>query len=403
MIDLSFYWSLPTPRRLLKKIAEISSTTKVIGINSPKSLTVETWPNAKVALTNLHVSRDFPLRVRQGTNLSADIGFHFGVKHMSAAELAHIVDAPLTAIFLQPEDVGGWNTARDYVMEFLRTVQHANAIHCPVRIILEMQEANITKDDRSGEFSVFAFDGGISSEEMEAYVAMRLIEKLELPNGLDTGELQLRKSLIASMAGFDTELAEKLLGWDLNNIISVTDHLTSLIDDAPSRWTTTSWLNGTINSHSILHTLRLQYLKLHGSAKEKTAADAAIKKLYWKACVKAITPWLEEVRPVIAKVMRAHLKQQVDQNSGKLVKNVNGIDRYTTIENVEFSAIAWMSSARRFARLNAEEDAAVAVCHAATDVRNEIAHLRAPATQDVMHLVTKLKTFETVCSRHFSA
>ena len=401
MIDLSFYWSLPTPRRLLKKITEISAFTKVIGINSPKSLTVETWPHAKAAMSSHHISRDFPLRVRQGTDLSADIGFHFGVKHMSAAALAHVVDAPLTAIFFQPEDLGGWNSAREYVMEFLRAIEQFNSIYCPVRIILDMEDPHITKDHRIGEFSVFAFDGGLSPEEMEAYVAMRLIEKLDLPNGLEVGEYQLRKSIIASFAGFDPELAERMLDWQPNEVLCVTDHLTSLLDDEPARWTTTSWINGTINCHSTLHTLRLQYLKLHGSVKEKIAADSKIKKLYWMACLKAITPWLEEIRPVVVKVVRAHVKKQANVNSGKLVKEVNGVDRYTDIDDVEFSTIAWMHKTRRFSRLNPEEDAAVAVCHAATDVRNEIAHLRAPATQDVMQLVSKLRTFRTVCSRYF--
>lgn len=402
MIDLSFYWSLPTPRRLLKKITDISATTKVIGINSPKVLTVETWPHAKAALTNLRVSRDFPLRVRQGTDLSADIGYHFDVKHMSASALAHVVDAPLTAIFLQPEGIGGWNNARDYVMEFIKTLRQSNAVHCPIRIILDMQEDSISIDSKTGEFSVFAFDGGISSEEMDAYVAMRMIEKMDLPNGLDTGELQLHKSLIASMAGFDPELAEKLLSWEPNKIISVTDNLTSLLDDEPARWSTTSWINGTINSHSTLHTLRHQYLKLHGSAAERISADKAIKKLYWKACVKTITPWIEEIRPIIVKVMRSKLKQQVDHSTGKLAKPISANNTiYIDIDDVELSGIAWMENHRKFPRLNSEEDAAVSVCLAASDVRNEIAHLRAPATQDVMHLVTKIKTFESTCAKYF--
>ena len=401
MIDLSLYWSLPTPRRLLKKITDISAATKVVGINSPRSLAVETWPHAKTAMSGHHVSRDFPLRVRQGTDLSADIGFHFGVNHMSAAALAHVIDAPLTAIFLQPEDMGGWNSAREYVMEFLRTVQQSNSINCPVRIILDMQDPVIIHDNRSGEFSVFAFDGGLTSEEMDAYVAMRLIEKLDLPNGLESGEYQLRKSIIASFSGFDAVLAERMLDWQPNDVICVTDRLTSLLDDDPSRWGSTSWINGTINSHGNIHTLRLQYLKLHGSDTEKNAANAEIKKLYWKACLKSITPWLEEIRPVVVKVMKPHIKKQADFNSGKLMKEVNGVPRYTKIDDVEFSTIAWMGKSRKFSRLNTEEDTAVAVCLAATDVRNEIAHLRAPKNQDVVHLVTRLNTFKSACARFF--
>ena len=398
MIDLTLYWNFPTPRRFLDKLASIDAGVRVIGLNKPLFMPTETWHSIQKAIPQ---SIAFPLFVRDHTNLSVDIGHHFkDGRPISASELAHATGIEATSIFLQQKDEEGWKLAEAYVLEFLAAINEGKIKDCPVRIFIDMHDEAHKFDASDGSFCIVAFDGGLTLDEMESYVSLRMLDKrydARAPSA--SGEWRLVQDLIASFAGYDPELAERLMGLEPGKILFVLEQLSGFLDEAPLRWTSTSWLNATSNSRGVIHPLRLQYLRLHGTETEKKVAEAALKKLYWRGCIKSITPWLEEIRPKIVRVLDRQLRKASQTPGGKLGREVGGKWIDVAVEDAEFGSIAFLDRKQYFNGLSELEYAAVQVCHAVTSVRNDITHLRAPQASAVDNMVRNIRAFDTLNTR----
>lgn len=377
------YWSLPTPRDFIYRIAHGATNSRIIWINMPHEVPAGTWDHIKMGLQQGNIDPVISLKIGRGTDIAAEIGAHFDVPRLTAAELMHHQAREPSAVILLPEGDGGTKNCSDFAEAFLHAIgQGVGNIH----LVIGGHEESMTEDQFTDDIRAVVFDGGLSPDEMDAYVALRMITR---PG---PGSTRLSRAIVTEFAGFDAELAETLMQFNESQLVNITDHLKSLMGSDPVRWKHDSWLIRTRSAadRRATHVLHDQFLADHGAGDARTQASDRIRRRYWKACVKTLTPWLEERRLKVIKIFDKQLQAEAALNNGKILKPIG--PRFVEIDpdEVEYNNIVGMYRNGKITTGSTTEVCVVSVCGLAKDVRDEIAHLRMPKPRDVKNLITEM-------------
>jgi len=181
------------------------------------------------------------------------------------------------------------------------------------------------------------------------------------------------------------------MAMDPAEILSIRTHLRKLLDETPERWRTNSWLEGT-RSHASkeCHVLHDQYLAEHGNAGQCDAALQRIARRYWRACVKVLTPWLEERKQRVLDIFKVQIQQRMEPDGTIAVPRGNARMTYVQPDELEYNNIVGMAYASGLVPQNQREAQALNVCKCAKSVRDDISHLRAPDPQKVIQLIQEM-------------
>jgi hypothetical protein len=188
--------------------------------------------------------------------------------------------------------------------------------------------------------------------------------------------------------------AERLMSLSDDELLSLPAPLTQFIDGDQLRWRDASWSKGTyatIEGKYCVHSLHEQYLAIHPGPRNDES-KRAMNKRYWRACVRALTPWLEERRLKVLHFLKSPLDAYLAPTGGKLQREVApNVTKMIEREDIEYNSIVWLSDQLRFqfAR-DPQAQKAVDICKLAKKVRDDMAHLRPPTVSHVCSLVTKM-------------
>lgn len=381
MIDSRLYWMLPGPKGFMHRISACAGHSRVLVVNLPAKVLPGTHDGIVQGMRDAHVMEQLPLTIRGQMDIGDEIGSHFGYRRMTPAQLAGQVCPQVTAVILRAEDSEAQHRCERYAVDFMKASKHHDG---NVRLVTSLHDREIQKDSHIEDVQVITFDGGLTPDEMDAYVALRMIDR---PG---PGSTKLLRSIVTEYAGFDAQFAERLLDLDDQHLLSVRWVLPSLLNEDRERWRTLDWLQGSCSlASNTPHVLHDCYLALHASEQEKQRATTRVEQRFWRACVKVISPWLEERRSAILSYFMPQLRALAAADpSGKL--QVPRGDRSYAIEpeEIELNNIVGMALKNVLSVSSSGEEAALAVCKAAKRVRDAIAHTRAPAAKDMRELIS---------------
>ena len=389
MIDSNLYWRLPGPRSFITRISEKVLSTRLLWVNLPIHSIPGTWDGVEEGVRHAHIDTVIKLRIGGGTDIAGEVGVHFGRTSLTAAELMlHTADRR-SAVILLPQDDDGKANCSKYAGEFIQSLDKGQG---NVLLIVGGNEESLITDTSNMGIQVIAFDGGLSPDEMDAYVAIRMLDR---PG---PGSTRLTRAIVSEFAGFDVELAELIMQLNESQIVNIMSNLSILMGDSPFRWRydTWLWLTRSSSAPGMTHTLHDKYLSEHGPLAGRADALERIKQRYWRACVKTISPWLEERRKAVIGIFGAQIKAEAARNNGTIPKFTGkdrfGNDRFVQLapEELEYNNIVGMIRQGILGATTVEEKCAESVCKFTKVVRDEIAHLRAPLPSDVIDLIREM-------------
>jgi hypothetical protein len=387
----SLYWSLPTPQDFVYRIEHNPSAVRATVLSLTQHVMAGTWDAVKDGLRQAGIADHVDLAIHGGTDIASEVGAHFGCDFLTPAQLAATNSPKTTAVLLRAE---GSPAARQrietYFTDYLRALEHSSGT---TQLYADLRDGQHIVDGKGPGFRIIAFDGALPRDEMSAYVGLRMIGRR------GPGSTQLVRALVYEYSGFDAELAEKLISFDDGDILGLPHSFGALLDAEPLRWRSRSWVDGTCASFArqeARHSLYEWYLALH-SGPEKEEALRAAHKRYWRACVQALTPWLEERRLQVLDILRKPLDALLARTGGKIQKtlasgNVIEIER----EELEYNNIVGLAYQGGLAvPADTTSQQALSVCKLAKKVRDDLAHLRPPSPQNVTALVSNMDSLLT--------
>jgi hypothetical protein len=389
IIDSNLYWRLPGPRSFITRISEKVLNTRLLWVNLPIHSIPGTWDGVEEGVRHAHIDNVIKLRISGGTDISGEVGVHFDKLSLTAAELIlHTADRR-SAVILLPQDNDGKANCSKYAEEFMQSIDKGVG---NVLLIIGGNEESIIADTSNMGIQVIAFDGGLSQDEMDAYVAIRMLDR---PG---PGSTRLTRAIVSEFAGFDVELAEQIMQLNESQIVNIMSNLGILMGDSPFRWRYDSWLWLTRSSSTpgMTHSLHDKYLSEHGAVSGRSQALDRIKQRYWRACVKTISPWLEERRKAVIGIFGTQIKAEAAHNNGMIPKFIGkdrfGNDKFVQLdpEELEYNNIVGMIRHGKLSATTVEEKCAESVCRLTKGVRDEIAHLRAPSAGEVSDLIWEM-------------
>lgn len=395
-IDSPLYWRLPGPRAFIHKISSRIISTRVLVINLPLNRVPGTYEGIAHGLHDAHLGNPIRLDVYENQDVASLVGFHFTEKsgRMTAAQMAdHVHKSPIT-IVLHPKGDGGQTLCDEYSAEFMQAVHHC---HGNVRLVTSIHNESLLKDSKVDSAEVITFDGGLSQDEMEAYVALRMADR---PG---PGSTRLLRAIVSEYAGFDALFAERLMSLDDSQILGIRDNLGLLMGEDHERWRNFSWLSGTKSIGSKCpHVLHESYLAEHGSTFQKSTATDSINRRYWRACLKVISPWLEERRIEVMRYFMPQLNAISKASPDGKIHVPAGLDRSGNVktrpvdpDDIEMNNIVGMERNGQISAITRDQQAALGVCKSTKSVRDEIFHLRAPKSDDLTTLIHRMDALIT--------
>ncbi|MFZ4539699.1 hypothetical protein [Propionivibrio sp.] len=382
-INSSLYWSMPGPAEFIGRITDASRNARAIILSFTDYPPNGVWHAVKTALHNANINEPVELDISEGTNIPVEIGMHFSNGVMPAELLAHHKHGYQHAVILKANGKKAQKSCEKYAAAFVSAIDHSQG---DVRLIVGVHDGENQKDGFNRTFHVIAFDGALSDAEIEAYVTQRMVTR----GG--PGSTRLARHLVTEYAGFDPALAEQLISFDTSRILALPESLTPLLGTNLLRWSKDSWLAGTraegmVEAHPLLEWHRATHTGNDQAAFQR-AADAR----YWRACLKALIPWLEERRSKILKILDTPLcrVEKAHGGTGKITKKKG--DRMVGVprEELEYNDLAYFASTKEFSGLSNQEFAAVSVCKKAKFVRDDLAHLRRPPATSIESLIADM-------------
>ena len=258
-IDTALYWSLPRPHELVRKIAAHLRERRVTLIHHPDPPMPGLWGAVVTGIRQAHfdASAIIELQVTPGMDIVAAIEIHLERGPMSASRLATLqLSAPM-AVILRSETADGRERCEQFLLEFINACRQGQG---NVHLVARAPWDSPTCDGAGGDCQVFAFDGGLSADEMSAYVTTRMIGR---PG---PGTTRLFGALVREYAGFDARLAEQLIALSDPELLSLPEPMVRLLDQDAARWSTANWANGTecvIGEVAHLHPLQELFVASH--------------------------------------------------------------------------------------------------------------------------------------------
>jgi hypothetical protein len=382
----SLYWSLPTPLGFVHRVANNPRAVRATVLSFTRHMAAGVWAAVRDGLRQAGIADHIDLAIHGGTDVASEVGAHFGCDFLTPSQLAATNATKTTAVLLRAE---GSPAARQrietYFADYLRALEHSSG---NIHLYVDLRDGQHTVDGEGPGFRVVAFDGALPPDEMAAYVGLRMLGRT------GPGSTQLVRTLVYEYSGFDAELAERLISFDDGDILGLPNSLGTLLDAEPLRWRNKSWVDGAcvyLAGQEARHPLYEWYLALH-MGPDKDEAFRAAHKRYWRACVQALMPWLEERRLRVLDSLRAPLDAILGQTGGKLQRTLRSgsvieIDR----EELEYNNVVGLAyHGGLIVPPDATSQQALVVCKLAKKVRDDLAHLRPPTPQSVTALVTNM-------------
>ncbi len=381
MIDSRLYWVLPGPKRFVHKVATCIGNSRVLVVNMPSKTLPGTHDGVAQGLRDALVTEQLPLTIRGHMDIAEEIGSHFGDRRITPAHLAGQACPQATAVLLRAEDIKAQQQCERYALQFLEASKRHDG---NVRLVTTLHDPKIQSDSSVEGVHAITFDGGLTPDEMDAYVALRMVDR---PG---PGSTRLLRSIVAEFAGFDAQFAERLTELDDEQLLSIRRALPALLAEDRERWRTLDWLQGSCSVVSTTaHVLHDCYLAQHANEFEKLDAIARIERRFWQACVKVMLPWLEQRRRPVLEVFMPQLRAiAAGDEDGKL--RVPRGDHVFPLspEEIELNNVVGMAHKKKLSVETDQQGAALTVCKAAKRVRDDIAHTRAPKAQDLRELIS---------------
>lgn len=390
VVDTDLYWTLPGPRDFIARVAACASRSRILCLNLPLDLVPGTWEGVRKGLEDAHIDKVQELIIRGGTDIAADVGVHFGQSRVTAEQVASIMADQPSAIILRSIGEEARANCERYAHEFMGAIGEVKG---NISLVIGFSEIGMRRDAYDSGIQIIVFDGGLTRDEMDAYVALRML------NRRGPGSTSLTRHIVSEFAGNDVDFAEKLMRLTEDQIVRVIEHLPAMMSDDSERWRTRSWLHRTesVSMSTGAHVLHDRFLMDNAATQEeKNEARKRIEKRYWMACVNALTPWLEERRLQVIGYFNEGLLQIAKENDGKIPrpqgKDKQGNERivHTDMDELEYNNIVGMCAKGILSATTQEQMNALSICKTAKAVRDNVAHLRMPDPEDVIELVRKM-------------
>jgi hypothetical protein len=387
-IDSALYSMLPGPRAFMYKVASGAHEARHLVINHPNSFTQGLRESVKRGLQDAHIENVIVLNIQADADVADNVGVHFEHKRVTGAVLAGIPGSAPIAIVLMAAGKQAQELCEAYAADFQGATGHSQGV---VRLVTMMQDALFTSDISDGASKVVTFDGGLKPQEMAAYISFRMVNRPAF------GSTGLLSGIVSEFAGFDAEFAERLMLMDCSQLLGIRDYLEMLMEEDPARWRYASWLSGSESTCTATpHVLHDCYVAKYSQGSHRDLARKRVEARYWRACVREITPWIEERRHDVLSIFHPQLRKIAAAHPSGLVPipcPPRG-DRLVTPEDVETNNIVGMAGKGILSVTNDNERMALSVCRLIKPVRDDIAHLRAPTVTALSELVRGVDNWE---------
>lgn len=375
----SLYWALPTPSKFLSSLTDGVGLPRATAVSFPRRMPPGTTDALRRALEAAD-ARLVVIEVGAGTDVAMEVGGQLNRASVTGRELASAREPGGLSMLLKPADERAAENCSQYFEAFVDALEEA---HGNVALLLQAHDGAMAWKGCTG-VRVVEYDGALTYDEMTAYVGLRMLGRR------GPGSTSLLRALVTEYAGFDVAMAERLMAMTASDLLRLPDSLDAILADDPLRWRTPSWLEGSWSSDE-RHPLTEWYLAIHDGPQQKQAKHDAQRR-YWRACVKALTPWLEERRDPVMRVLRRVI-DHVYASSGGVVKKPIGKGRTVEVkrDELEYNNIVGFAYDKLLPPLQSEyERRAFDICHRAKAVRDDLAHLRAPSVDEVDSLVAAM-------------
>jgi len=373
-VSVPIYWAMPGPTSFLVKLGHLLEANPAMTVCLQRGAIAGAQHVINDAFKRACHEPDQVvfLDVHEGSHIDSDVGHHFRAGRLSAMQLAHWSQSPRVTVVLTPHSARASERCRAFFDEFVREARAASG-GC-VRLVIVW--SLLTDPLPPTSACELRFDGTLSEDEMHAYVTQRLVGRR------GPGSTSLIRHLVIEFAGADPLMAEELLALNPNLLLDLPGSLASLplVDLSADRAT---------------DALK-DWLIVRAQAAESAAAKKRLEQRYWRACVRALLPWIEERRLPVIEQLRYSLEDYLFPTQGVWKKpspwrpgHFQGI----AIDDLEFNDVVAMShrdSADPFKGLDEQASAALTACFKVKRVRDAIAHMRPPAASDVCEMVRLL-------------
>ena len=384
LTNAQIFWSLPSPQEFFSAVTDAARVKRAIIVNRPKDRNSDY--GLREALQNANIDDLLFIDIGDGTNISNTLASHFGNVATHATNLAAEKSTHVRAVVLRSNSERSQKHCEKYMAEFIDALADHDG---NVRLILSFQDSAIRRTDSTKDVAVIVYDGMLRPAEMQTYVSYRMLGRRDFKT------TSLLRHLVTEFASFDVSLAEDLIRMTNEEILGLPESLTHLVAANEEKWATEDWIRGSasLTCPQETHTLREWYQAIHTSPLSDKGRDA-VEKRYWRACIKAISPWIEERRHLVIKELRPVLLQL--EPNGKFKKQI-GIDDYEQVDirDLEYNDLLYQKKGVRALniKLTRRQVQAFDICFKARIVRNDIAHTRRPNLPSIKDLVLSLEDF----------
>ncbi len=384
------YWVMPGPRQFIETVATAIGDSPSVTLRFPAIAIAGLTSAVEVALRRAHfANQQFRwLKIADPLEVETEIGTCFGDRSLMAEQLVDRTGTIRTIVLEAKSDAAAVRCER-YVSAFAHAKAGTDSpLEGPRLLALLPESSDATHAPVPRSERDIVFSGALSPEEMQAYVAVRMIDRA------GPGETGLIRMLVTEFAGFDVQFAEQLMALPDTDLLGLPNSLTRIAALDDSRWRAGRWATGCYveqRGRKVRHALYERYLSRHAGPEQRDAEDW-LHRRYWRACVRTLLPWLEERRAQVIGHLRAPLEAHLKTSGGKVVRTIpTGKTFETEIADLEYNQIAGLVFQENFrAGASPRQRLAIEVCFAAKHVRDSIAHLRAPKIDKVMELTSQM-------------
>lgn len=121
-----------------------------------------------------------------------------------------------------------------------------------------------------------------------------------------------------------------------------------------------------------VHALNDAHLADQGLVEGKEAANSRLKRRYWRACVKTLTPWLEGRPLAVIRKFDRQIRAEAALHNGKIAKPIDKRVIYIGPDELEYNNIVGMCHAGKISATTPEEscaETALSTCRIQTNFR----------------------------------
>lgn len=382
-LSVELYWSLPGPRRFMAELVQSIETSSAVVVRIDQSHITGVNLALRQALeaATQQSERSELIDLDDGVHLESAIGHHFDRATLSALELAGWTSPPRVVIGVTPKSERARQRCREYLEQFI--AERKTGTDGTVRLVIVWNSGDDALVPPAG--ATVSFNGALSSDEMHAYVALRMVGQ-HAP-----GSTSLTRHLVTEFAGSDPMLAEALIALPSAELLRLPESLANVALLLPIGAPKETPEPGAVDA---AYSSGLDWALSRTSG---TAADAATKRLhrrYWRACVRSLLPWLEERRFHVVSRLRPTLEDYLYPHDAWRKQNPwDGKTKDIAIDDLEFNDIVAMTFHRNDP-LQAQEPQVqklLTACLSAKRVRDALAHMRPPSAVDIESAVRAIE------------